>query len=319
MGLIQSTHRFITQTYPPKSKFEPQRDIPDLSGKVIIVTGGNTGIGKETIKALLLKNAKVYMASRSRSKAMAAISDLKLQTGKEALLLELDLANLDKTRQSAEEFMRREPALHILFNQGGVMYPPVEMTTDDGYDLQFGTNCLGHAHFTLCLIPALKNGAKSSPDGKARVVNTSSFVVYHNTQPLIKWETLRDTPERKAFGTRLLYAQSKYGVLGFSNELARRYADDGILSNGANPGSIKSDLQRHLPGFARAIIYTLFSKPTPMGALTQLYAATSPETAKATGKWFVPWAREWPHNEQTRDPVIEGKLWEWIEEQRKGH
>ncbi|KIO33502.1 hypothetical protein M407DRAFT_17754 [Tulasnella calospora MUT 4182] len=319
MGVIQSARRFITQTYPPTSKFEPQRDIPDLAGKVIIVTGGNTGIGRETIKALLLKNAKVYMASRSRPKAEAAINDLKQQTGKEALFLELDLANLDKVRKAADEFMRKEPVLHILFNSGGVMFPPVEQLTDDGYDLQFGTNCLGHAHFTLSLMPALIDGAKASPDGKARVVNTSSFVVYYNSQPLIKWNTLRDDPARTALGTRSLYAQSKYGVVGFSNELARRYAEHGIVSNAANPGSIRTDLQRHLPSFARTIIYTLFSKPAPMGALTQLYAATSPETANATGKWFVPWAREWPHSDQTRDPEVESKLWDWIQEQRKGH
>lgn len=319
MGIIHSARRFITQTYPPASKFDPQRDIPDLAGKVIIVTGGNSGLGKETVKALLLKNAKVYMASRSRSKAEAAIDDLKQQTGREALFLDLDLANLDKVRKAADEFMRKEPALHILFNSGGVMFPPVDMLTDDGYDLQFGTNCLGHAHFTLSLMPALMDGARSSPDGKARVINTSSFVVYYNTQPLIKWNTLRDDPARTARGTQSLYAQSKYGVVGFSNELARRYAEHGILSNAVNPGSIKTDLQRHLPSFARTIIYTLFSKPAPMGALTQLYAATSPETANATGKWFVPWAREWPHSDQTRNPEVEGQLWEWIQEQRKGH
>ncbi|KAG8892059.1 hypothetical protein FRC01_014367, partial [Tulasnella sp. 417] len=254
MGVIQSARRFITQTYPPASKFDPQRDIPDLTGKVIIVTGGNTGIGRETIKALLLKNAKVYMASRSRPKAEAAIDDvsarppyagpnptnvsrnqLKQQTGREALFLELDLANLDKVRKAADEFMRKEPVLHILFNSGGVMFPPVEQLTDDGYDLQFGTNCLGHAHFTLSIMPALMAGARASPDGKARVVNTSSFVVYYNSQPLIKWDTLRDDPARTALGTRSLYAQSKYGVVGFSNELARRYAEHGIVSNAVNP------------------------------------------------------------------------------------
>ncbi|KIO23027.1 hypothetical protein M407DRAFT_215532, partial [Tulasnella calospora MUT 4182] len=136
--------RFLDQAYPPKSKFDPSRDMPDLTGKVIIVTGGNTGIGKHTIRALLNKNAKVYMASRSKERAEKAIADLKQETGKDAIFLELDLASLDKVTKAAKEFMSKEPALHILFNSGGVMVPPIEQVTEDGYDLQFGTNVLGH-------------------------------------------------------------------------------------------------------------------------------------------------------------------------------
>ncbi|KAG8978250.1 hypothetical protein FRB90_008534, partial [Tulasnella sp. 427] len=202
----------INEVFPPKSKFDPTRDIPDLSDKVIIVTGGNTGIGKQTIQALLSKNAKVYMAARSRNKAEAAIADLKESTGKEALFLQLDLASLDSVTKSAKEFMTKEPALHILFNNGGVI-------TDDsagrsthfrsaplhGYDLQFGTNVLGHAHFTLCLLPALLEGARTSSDGKARVINTSS-----NAADLIgklDYETFRDGPKRKKLGRVDLYNQ----------------------------------------------------------------------------------------------------------------
>lgn len=93
------------QSRPPKPKFSVD-DIPDLTGKVIIVTGGNTGVGKETVKALLSKNANVYMASRSKTKAEQAIADLKTQTGKEAIFLELDLADLKSVKRAAEEFQR---------------------------------------------------------------------------------------------------------------------------------------------------------------------------------------------------------------------
>lgn len=93
------------QSRPPKPTFSID-DIPDLTGKVIIVTGGNTGVGKETIKALLRKNAKVYMAARSKGKAEQAIAELKGETGKEAIFLELDLANLKSIKKSAEEFQR---------------------------------------------------------------------------------------------------------------------------------------------------------------------------------------------------------------------
>lgn len=105
------------------------------------------------------------------------------------------------------------------------MVPPIEQLTEDGYDLQFGTNVLGHAHFTLSLLPALLEGAKSSPDGKARVINTSSFVVYRNTEPLIKWDTLRDGPVRQALGAGMLYNQSKYVSLSFLGLSISRYSD----------------------------------------------------------------------------------------------
>ncbi|KAG8996896.1 hypothetical protein FRB94_010995 [Tulasnella sp. JGI-2019a] len=320
MSIFHRIYRFFSQCYPPPSKFDIDRDIPDLSGKVVIVTGGNTGIGYQTIKALLAKNAKVYMASRSREKAEAAIAKLKHETGKQALFLELDLASLDKVTRAAQEFKSKERELHILFNSGGVMTPPIDLLTEDGFDLQFGTNVLGHAHFTLSLIPELQAGAKSSPDSKARVVNTTSLVVYlHPMTPRIKFESLRDGPGRKAIGTRNLYSQSKFGVIAFSNELAKRYADYGITSNAVNPGNLDSDLQRHMSALQKWMTDLLFSHPVQLGALTQLYVGTSSETVDANGQMFIPWARPYYHEPETHDPRVEAELWEWIEEQRVGH
>ncbi|KAG8896161.1 hypothetical protein FRC01_011966, partial [Tulasnella sp. 417] len=287
----------ISETFPPKPQFNPDRDIPDLSGKVIIVTGGNTGIGKQTIRALLSKNAKVYMAARSKAKAEAAIAEVSKSirlslprgvTGKDALFLQLDLANLDSITKAATEFMNKEPALHLLFNNGGVMVPPPDQITSDGYDLQFGTNVLGHGHFTLCLLPALLAGAKSSSDGKARVINTSSNAATMINK--IDFDTLRDGPQRKKMGRVNLYHQSKLGNVVFSNELAKRYGSEGIISHSLNPGSVKSDLQRHAP----SLLLRLFGwilHPVEFGALTQLWVGTSPETINTNGGYFIPWAR----------------------------
>ncbi|KAG8892728.1 hypothetical protein FRB99_002485, partial [Tulasnella sp. 403] len=202
--------QLLSESCPPECKFDPQRDMPDLSGKVIIVTGGNTGIGKETVKELLKKNAKVYMASRSKAKAESAIAELKDTTGKEAVFLECDLASLDSVTRAANEFKSKEKALHVLFNSGGVMAPPKDQFTVDGYDLQFGTNVLGHAHFTLLLIPELAEGAKSSSDGKARVVNTASDGAYWGPKEGIKWDSLRDGSTRNKMGPMKLYFQSKF-------------------------------------------------------------------------------------------------------------
>ncbi|KAG8942570.1 hypothetical protein FRC03_003035 [Tulasnella sp. 419] len=329
---------FFSQMFPPASKFDPERDIPDLTGRVMIVTGGNTGIGKETIKVLLSKNAKVYMASRSRERAEAAIKELKALTGREAHFLQLDLANLDAITKAANEFKSRESQLHVLFNSGGVMSPPINELTADGYDLQFGTNVLGHAHFTLSLLPLLLEGAKTSPDGKARIINTSSSVAYFVGEEGVRYDTLRDSPQRTKMGTRVLYSQSKFvsfcsrfsrkcssslpwvyikGVVLFNNELARRYADQGIVANAVNPGNLKTELQRHASSVGRSVMSTILY-PAPMGALTQLWAGVSPETRDLNGEFLIPWARIGTAGKFAKMPGEGERLWKWVEEQRKG-
>ncbi|EAU85783.2 hypothetical protein CC1G_15043 [Coprinopsis cinerea okayama7 len=138
----------ITEAFPPKPTWGVD-DIPDLTGKVVIVTGATAGIGQETAKALLAHNAKVYVAARSETKAEETIRVLKELTGKEALFLKLDLGDLKSVKQAAEEFQRKETELHILFNNAGVGATPIEMTTVQGYDMQFGTNVLGSLPFSV--------------------------------------------------------------------------------------------------------------------------------------------------------------------------
>ncbi|KAH8115060.1 NAD-binding protein [Phellopilus nigrolimitatus] len=306
------------QSRPPAPAFSID-DIPDLSGKVIIVTGGNAGVGKETILALLRKNAKVYMATRSRPKAEAAIAGLKSKTGREALYLELDLASLKSIKKAAEEFQSKESQLHILFNNGyfrGVMVPPVEQLTADGYDLQFGTNCLGHFYFTKLLLPTLTETAKSAPDKHARVITTSSSVhMFHG--PGLKWDTLKDSPARRKCSKQGLYSQSKYGNVVVAKELARRYADEGIISISVNPGNLKTDLQRHVGNIGQWLTQKLLLFPASFGALTQLWGGTMPETADLNGKYLIPWARLGEPRADTQDPKTGEQLWDWLEEQVK--
>ncbi|KAL0961452.1 hypothetical protein HGRIS_006397 [Hohenbuehelia grisea] len=308
MGIIAS---FYDQSYPPKSKFVPDEHIPDLSGQVVIVTGANTGVGKETAKELLKHNAKVYVATRSAEKAAAAIKDLQSETGKEALFLQLDLANLKAIKKAAEEFNSKEKELHVLFNNGGVMTPPVRDITSDGYDLQFGTNVLGHFYFTTLLLPNLTAAAKSS--GKpSRVINTSSSM--HMIAKTLDFDTFKDGPKRVKLGTTGLYAQSKLGNVVFSNELARRYSDQGIISVSLNPGNLKTDLQRHRTSLERTLMNWMLH-PAPYGALTQLWAGTTSDPEALNGKYLIPWARLGKSQPVGEDPALGKKLWEWLEEQ----
>ncbi|RDB24292.1 hypothetical protein Hypma_008796 [Hypsizygus marmoreus] len=310
MGNIGS---YFAESFPPKSKFNVE-DIPDLTGKVVIVTGGNSGIGYETIKVLLTKNAKVYMASRSKERAEAAISKLKAETGKEAIYLEVDLSNLDSVRKATDEFKSKEAELHVLFNNGGVMNTPIEQRTADGYDLQFGTNVIGHYLFTKRLIPLLIAGAQTSSDKKARVVNISSSA--HLFTNSVSLDALKDPAALKKLGSGAMYMQSKFGVIVFSKELARRYGDKGIVSISLNPGNLKTDLQRHTPGAFMVFFGWLFS-PAPFGALTPLYAGVSPQGAELNGKYLIPWARVGKPRPEAEDPKLGEKLWSWLEAETK--
>ncbi|KAG8687069.1 hypothetical protein FRC08_012169 [Ceratobasidium sp. 394] len=315
----------ISLIFPPKSLFSVEQ-IPDLTGQVIIVTGGNTGIGKETCKALLNKNAKVYLAARSKARADDALEWLKREAGgKTAIFLELDLANLASVRKAAEEFKSKEQELHVLINNAGVMYPPISQRTSDGYDLQFGTNVLGHYLFTTLLLPTLIHTAKNSDisGGHARVINTSSAAIWHPPAGGIAWETLgSDDTSRaacKSVGMIRLYGQSKLGNVLFSNELARRYGEQGIISISLHPGAIKTELQRHIwvPEPIKEFIAARVLYPASHGALTQLYAGTIPDVEHLNGKFLVPWAREMDPGPLAKDEQLAQKLWSWCEEQVK--
>jgi retinol dehydrogenase-12 len=198
MGTVMSMYN---ANWPPEAKWTVD-DIPDLSGKIIIVTGGNSGIGKETVKALLAKNAKVYIASHNKDRVDAAIQELKAITNNEAFFLELNLASLHSVKAAAEAFQRLESKLDVLINNAGVMIPPPEALTEEGYDLQFGLNVLGHYYFTKLLIPQLVTA------GSSRIVNVSSHG--HILVDGVNWDTVRDGPERQKAKPLDLYNQSKF-------------------------------------------------------------------------------------------------------------
>ncbi|KAG6916435.1 hypothetical protein DXG01_006763 [Tephrocybe rancida] len=253
------------------------------------------------------------MAARSPEKAQAAIEDLRAQTGKDAIFLKLDLADLKSVKAAATEFQEKENELHILFNNGGLMNPPLEGITADGYDLQFGTNVLGHYYFTKLLLPTLISTAQTSSDKHVRVLTTSSVTHYFGS---LDFNTFKDGPARRKRPVYKLYAQSKFGNLVYAMELARRFGEQGIVSTAINPGNLDSDLMRHLSWLEHYLI-RLGLYPVSMGALTQLWGATSKEGANLNGKYLAPWARIASPKADALDPVVGRELWEWLEEQVK--
>jgi len=308
MGILWNLTK---ESFPSAPKWNTD-SIPDLSGMVMIVTGGNTGLGKETVKQLLKKNAKVYLAARNKQKAEEAIAELEKETGKQAHFLELDLSRLASVKSAAEAFTKQENKLNVLFNNAGVMRSPVDEVTADGYDLQFGTNVLGTFYFTKLLLPALLSTAAETPDKKPRVITTGSMA--HNICSRIQFDTLKDTPQRKKLSTTSLYGQSKFGDIVFAKELARRYGDKNIVSISLNPGNVSTDLYRHGSSLENAVMGPFLLK-ADRGALTQLYAGTAPEATELNGKYLVPFAKVGEPRSGCEDPEEGKKLWEWLDEQ----
>ncbi|KAI0700475.1 NAD-P-binding protein [Cytidiella melzeri] len=304
-----ATFSALIETFFPGKPQWGVDDIPDQSDKVIIVTGGNTGIGKETVKALLAKNAKVYIATRNKEKTLAAIEDLKKQTGNEAIFLPLDLSDLKSVKACAEEFLRKEKELHVLFNNAGVMRCPINELTAQGFDMQFGVNVIGHWYLTELLMPALLAVPETHPGQKARIITTSSLGAFLSP---IQWDTFEDTPQRKKRSPSELYNQSKLGNAVVSNEVARRYGDKGIVAISLNPGNISSELQRYLVGMTGFLISKILH-PTPIGAITQLYGGTDPRALELNGAFLAPWARVGTPCKAALDPAVGKKLWGWLE------
>jgi len=309
----------LSQFFPPKPTWTAA-DVPDQTGKIVIVTGGNSGIGKETAKVLLSKGAKVYIATRSAEKSQKAIDELKAETGKDDIhFLKLDLSDLVAIKATAQDFISKEAELHTLYNSGGV-YAVIDRGTAQGYDMQFGTNVLGHFYLTKLILPVLTATAKKNPPGTVRVVNLASVTHNYGVSEGIKWSTVGPGDEALATGRKLgattLYNQSKLGNILFSNELARRYGPEGIVSTSLHPGAINTELSRNSGGLTQRF-QRLMSYDVSYGAITPLFAGTAPAAGELNGKYLTAWARVATPNKKALDTDLAKKLWDWCEEQVK--
>jgi retinol dehydrogenase 12 len=267
----------------------------DLSGRTFLVTGGNTGIGLATARALAQRGGRVHLACRSEQKGTAAAAAVAAEAGSDQVtFLHLDLADLASVRASARAFLALNEPLHVLINNAGVAGR--RALTKDGFELMFGVNHLGHFAFTTALLDCLTRS-------KARIVNVSSDA--HYAARGVNFDQLR-RPARGITGMPE-YAVSKLCNVLFTQELTRRLAGTGVTSYSLHPGVVASDIWRRIPAPVRPLV-TRRMLTVDQGAQTSLYCATSPDLAEVSGRFYENCAEREPSRVAT--PELAGQLWQ---------
>jgi NAD(P)-dependent dehydrogenase (short-subunit alcohol dehydrogenase family) len=291
-----------------KKKWD-SNDIPDQRGRVSVVTGSSSGIGYETARVLANKKSRVIIAVRNMKKGTAAAEKIKAAyENADIKVMELDLAKLESVRQFSEDFKKNYTRLDLLINNAGVMMPPYSKTAD-GFELQFGTNHLGHFVLTGLLMDLILN------TGNSRVVNVSSSS--HKSGKIdfddLNWE-------KRKYKKMRSYGDSKIANLYFTYELQRRLERAGLqtMAVASHPGWTATELQRHV-----GIVHFLnrfFSQGIEMGALPTLYAAVASDVKG--GDYYGPagWLemRGYPEKVESsglsNDTEIAKKLWDVSED-----
>ena len=294
------------------STFRPDEDIPDLSGQVIIVTGGNAGLGYETIRQLAKHNpARIYLAARSKEKATAAIQKLKESDPQASPIyfLHLDLSSFESVKAAVQEFKSRETRLDILMNNAGTMMVP-EGLTKEGYEIQFGTNVMGPALLTQLLLPVLEKTVHVNP--QARVVDLSSASEQMAPKNIYDFDRLKST-----WGdvhTTMRYCTSKIADIHYTSALAQ-HTPVKVIS--VHPGMVATNLHHESTGiFLRPFLYIasyLFATPVEKGALSQIWAAVSPDAK--SGEFYSPVGVPGKGSKASQDHQLENQLWDWIQKE----
>lgn len=280
----------------------------DLQGTTFLVTGANTGIGKETVRVLAGRGARVVIAGRSEERTRAAIREIAADTGNSDLdFLSLDLGDLASVRTAAETFLASGERLDVLVNNAGLAGK--RGMTASGFELAFGTNHVGPFLFTELLRDRIVE------TGPGRIVNVAS--TGHYRAPGIDWDAVRQpSVTRTAFDE---YCVSKLANVLHARELGRRLEGTGVTTYSLHPGAIASDVWREVP-FGLRQVMKLFMKSTEQGARTSLYCATSPDVAGATGRYYDSEREKTPSKVVTDELAAE--LWErseaWVRAALRG-
>src|SRR6476646_4079771 len=285
-------------------------DVPGQQGRLAVVTGADTGLGFETARVLAARGASVVLAVRDTDKgkrAAAAIAGT--APGADVTVQPLDLASLDSVRAAAGELRARHPRIDLLVNNAGVAFTP-RQATRDGFELQFGTNHLGHFARTGLLLEQML------PVPGSRVVTVSSLA--HRVRARINFDDLQG---ERSYSRVAAYGQSKLANLMFTYELQRRLSGAGTtIAVAAHPGLASTELGRYTPAIVAFFYLRVMTQKAAMGALPTLRAATDPGVAG--GPYYGPvgllCTRGYPElarsSGRSRDTAVQRRLWTVSEE-----
>ncbi|OXU25177.1 hypothetical protein TSAR_000573 [Trichomalopsis sarcophagae] len=299
---------YLLKDYNGGKKYEGNEKLTD---KVVIVTGANTGIGKEVAHDLAKREARVIMACRDMFKCETARKQIVIDTkNKYVYCRKCDLASQESIRDFVKLFQKEHQKLHILINNAGVMRCP-KSQTKEGIEMQLGVNHMGHFLLTNLLLDTLKASAP------ARIINVSSLA--HARGKINTY----DLNSNEHYDPAAAYAQSKLANVMFTKELAKRLKGTGVTANAVHPGIVDTELTRHM-GYYTSGFSAIFLKPliwpfirTPkQGAQTILYAALSPELEKETGQYFSDCKREDVNPIAEKEDLVE---WLWKTSEKWTH
>ena len=298
--------------------FDPVRDIPSLAGKVILITGANTGLGKQTALDLAKhRPTHIWMTARSADKGNAAVTDVKTQCpGVSASFLELDLSSFASVKSAAKSFLASASRLDILYLNAGILGHPATLT-NDGYEIHMGTNHLGHALLLRLLTPLLIKTASETTPEDVRVVILAS-IGYKYAADGIQFDTLKEIGEGITPVSR--YTQSKLANLLYAQEGAAHYAQFTTVS--LDPGAVGTDLFSREPGdeqvrHLQKNVAPQHAGPVTEGVKNQLWAATA--KGVTSGKYYEPVGVSGTESGLALDNNMAKKLWEWTETELEGH
>ncbi|XP_054876969.1 retinol dehydrogenase 12, like [Poeciliopsis prolifica] len=270
-----------------------------LDGQTAVITGANTGIGKETAIDLAKRGARVILACRDMEKAQTALTEVIQSSGNDNVVcMKLDLSDTKSIREFATNVQQNEQKLNLLINNAGVMVCPFGKTAD-GFEMQIGVNHFGHFLLTYLLLDLIK---RSAP---ARIVNVSSMA--HSWGSI----NLEDINSEKSYNKSKAYAQSKLANVLFTRSLAKRLEGTGVTAYSLHPGVVQTDLWRHLSAPERFFmkIAKPFTKDSVEGAQTTIYCAVEPSLEKESGGYYSGCAAA-NCSAAGKDDELAQKLWE---------
>ena len=276
-----------------------------MQDKTVLITGANDGIGRATAERLARKGAHLVLACRSETKAQRTADWLVETTGNEHIdTLPLDLADLSSVKAASELFLAEHPRLDVLINNAGVYCGSLELS-EQGYELQFAVNHLGHFLLTLNLMPAMQCANLCG-----RVINVSSAM---HTKGGIDFNNLRGEQGPKKYNGTRAYAQSKLANILFTKELDRRHGTE-LTTNCLHPGVVGTSLANKKGKLITKAIWSMykpFARSPTTGADTSVYLASSPEVREVSGRYFNPSQCLVKPSPTARNEQLARRLWEY--------